>query len=93
MNKWKEGKVVKAEQAVSVSIGEEEVMLAVDEGVYYSLNSTAKYIWVCLNKPVSFSDVVESLTQEFDASEDECAEAAVKLLDDLEKFALVKRVE
>lgn len=92
MDKWKEGRVVKAEQAMSVSIGDEEVMLAVEEGVYYSLNPTAKYIWTLLSNPVSLTDIINSVTHEFEVSEDECAQAAVKFLDDLEKFALIKRV-
>lgn len=92
MSKWNEGKITKAEQALSVSIGDEEVMLAIEDGVYYSLNPTARYIWEILSDPVSLRDIVKALTEEFDANEGECAQAAEKFLDDLQKFSLIKKV-
>jgi len=83
------GKIVKAPQAISVSIGDEEVMLAIDDGVYYSLNTTGKYIWSRLEYPVSFEELVSAVQKEFETSKEDCQEAVHAFLEDLERYGLI----
>ena len=56
---------------------------------YHGLNAAAGLIWGLLANPVSASDIVQHLTDEYDVSREECEVAVVAFLEQLRDRELV----
>ncbi len=50
----------------------ETVMLAINSGTYYSLDSVGSAVWKALEQPLSLADLVARLVLDFEVSEEQC---------------------
>jgi DNA-directed RNA polymerase delta subunit len=55
------------------SLGEETVMMDINNGDYLGINSVGTDIWNLLNEPISVQDLIKKLLELYDVSEEECA--------------------
>jgi hypothetical protein len=53
-------------------LDDEVVMMDVDRGQYYGLNSSGRAIWQALATPATLADVVHRLTEAFDVEYGTC---------------------
>ena len=81
---------VKSRGQVSVALESEEVVLSCSDGVYYSLNRVAKYIFDQMNGPVSVNDLVAKVCGTFDVDEENCRKSIEEFIADLMKIGLVE---
>lgn len=58
---------------MTAEMGEELVMLHLDQGSYFGLDEIGREIWNRLDDPVSFGDLCAALQQDFDVDADTCA--------------------
>jgi hypothetical protein len=68
----------------------EAVVLQVESGRYYGLNDVGARIWECLEKPVTPSEMVERLMQEFAVEAETCLHDVLHLLEDMRRVGLVE---
>lgn len=68
----------------------EIVMLSIDNGEYYNLNSTGSFIWYNLKKPCSVGNLVNKLTETYNVPDYICLN---DILPFLEEFVDKKLVE
>ncbi len=54
------------------AIGDETVVMNMQNGNYIGLNTVASDIWVLLENPVSIDGIVKKLVSMYDVSEEEC---------------------
>jgi hypothetical protein len=65
-------KYIQNKKVIQSKIGEEVVMLDMDSGLYFGLNSVASIIWVKLEKPISFEEIVDQLLEEYGIDRQTC---------------------
>src|SRR6056297_2662033 len=68
----------------------EVVMLSLKNGEYYGLDEVATRIWELLEEPLSFSDLINKLTEEYEVSREECEKDTREYLETLRKKKLLK---
>lgn len=59
---------------LTTELGEEIVMMDIENGNYLSLNHVARLIWDILEQPTSIKTLVDDLTGKFDITEEQCLE-------------------
>jgi len=59
-------KLVASTDQVSCDLGGEAAMLHLKTGVYYGLNPVGARIWSLIQEPITFSELHEILTDEYD---------------------------
>lgn len=61
--------VVRRSQPLEAAIGDTQVLLDVEQGLYFGLNPIASRIWQSLERPVRVGDLCGSLKAEYDGEE------------------------
>ena len=82
--------VVATEHQTSSQVGDEQVILDLEEGVYYGLNDVGARIWELVQKPVQVEEIIHAIHTEYDVSVEECAADVKELLGELQDHGLVR---
>lgn len=77
------GQIVVSEDVVYENVGDELVLLDLQSGTYFGLNSVGRRIWELLIASGDASIVLERLGQEYDAPLDQLGEDLKQLLQQL----------
>lgn len=85
--------LVKDDDVLFTSMGEDAVLLHVQRGDYYSLNKVGARLWVLADGTKSIEDLAVLLTQEFEISQEQAENDIVELAEQLANEGLVKVVE
>lgn len=70
----------------------EVVMLSMETSSYYGLDKTASRIWELLEKPISFSEVISNLVNEYDVSKEQCQMDTIVFINKLVEKNLVTAI-
>jgi hypothetical protein len=65
-------KYIQNKKVIQSKIGEEVVMLDMDSGFYFGLNSVASIIWSKLEIPISFEEIIDQLMNEYNIDRQTC---------------------
>ena len=87
MEKFTQNKAI-----VQSKIGEEVVMLDMDSGFYFGLNSVASVIWGMLSNEIDFESLINQLMTQFDVERSLCEADTKELLDQLLEKNIIRRV-
>jgi hypothetical protein len=74
----------------SCELGGEAVVLNLDTGVYYGMDSVATCIWRLLHQPRSLAELRDLVTDEFDVASDRCEADLVEFVASLSSHGLVR---
>jgi hypothetical protein len=74
---------------VSTELDGETVILNITAGVYSGLDPVGTAIWNILEKPVTFSQIVEEILTRYDVTEDQCIDDMLLFLKDLADNQLI----
>ena len=80
---------VRSEKIVSSTIDDELLMLDPDQGKYFGTGAVGKRTWEILQVPVTISEIVGQLMEEFEVTEDVCRADVVKFLEALRELKLI----
>lgn len=78
-----------SEHQVFSVLDDESVILDLEEGIYYGLDTVGTRIWELLQNPIEVSELISTIEQEYDVERARCSEDIFNLLEDLEKHNLV----
>lgn len=85
-----ENNIVMQNKDIDVSdLNGEKVMMNIDKGEYFSLNSLGSRIWEIIDKPKKINEVINTLLEEYEVSEEECKENVMNFLDVLKHVDLI----
>lgn len=76
-------------QRGSASLAGELMLLSVEKGRYYNLNSVGARVWNLIESPRSIADVCRQLEAEFDVSPQQCRADVLELVSRLVDEGLV----
>lgn len=85
--------VVQGTGNIASDMGGERVMLSVQNGKYYNLGEIGGTIWNFIEKPISVTQLVTALMEEYEVEQSTCEEHVVYFLKLLLEDNLVEVVE
>lgn len=85
--------LVKDEDVLFTSMGEDAVLLHVNRGDYYSLNKVGARLWVLADGTRSIDDLATMITEEFEIDREQAEKDIIELAEQLANEELVKVVE
>jgi hypothetical protein len=85
-------KFIQNKAIVQSKIGEEVVMLDMDSGFYFGLNSVASVIWGLLANVISFEALIDQLMAQFEVERSLCEADTKELLDQLLEKNIIRKV-
>jgi Coenzyme PQQ synthesis protein D (PqqD) len=68
----------------------EKVMMSIENGKYYNLGAIGGVIWDEISIPISISNLVEKLSDEYDIETQECMNQVISFIDKLKDEMLIK---
>ena len=77
---------------VQSKIGEEVVMLDMESGFYFGLNSVASVIWSLLADEIGFEKLIDQLMAQFDVERSVCETDTQELLDQMLEKNIIRKV-
>ena len=83
--------VAQTNMAASMVDGE-AVILNLQDGNYYGLNTVGAEVWRCLQEPKTVSDIVRLITAQYEVDTETARQDVIRLLGDLEARHLIKAV-
>jgi hypothetical protein len=86
-------KYIQNAEIIQSKIGEEVVMLDMESGFYFGLNSVASIIWDMMENGISFEDLCDQLTEQFEVERTLCEADTQELLDQLLEKKIIRVVE
>ena len=84
--------VVVTDEQVSTALGDETVILGMRDGVYYGLDAVGARVWTLIASPRRVSDLVQTITREFDVAAEVCERDLLALLEEMSGRELVREV-
>jgi hypothetical protein len=85
-----EDRLSRHEDLLSTELDQEVALMSIDAGAYYGLKGPARSIWGILETPVSFSELVARLVEEYQVSPEECAADLQGFLREMEREHLLR---
>ena len=67
----------------------EKVMMDLEKGQYFALNSVASRIWEVIQSPISINKVVDTLLEEYEVEREECEKSVLEFVQGLEHASLI----
>ena len=77
---------------VQSQIGEEVVMLDMESGFYFGLNSVASVVWSLLADEIGFEKLIDQLIAQFDVERSVCEAETQELLDQMLEKNIIRKV-
>lgn len=82
--------VVAVDDQVSSALDDEEVILHLESGVYYGLNTVGAAVWERIQTPCRVTPLCDQLHSEFDVERDRLERDVLELLHDMSDEGLVQ---
>src|SRR6185295_13440033 len=79
-----------AKQQVSCGLSGEAVILSLQNGIYYGLNTVGARIWELIQEPKTVGELHTLIQQEFEVDPARCAQDLEALLEDLSNHGLIE---
>jgi len=81
--------ITQSEDQVSTDLEGEVVLMSIQQGNYYSMNSVLSRIWALSGKPVRISAICDSLMEEYQVERDVCEKQALEAVQPLAQEKLI----
>lgn len=85
--------LVKDNEVLFTSMGEDAVLLHVQRGDYYSLNRVGARLWVLADGTKTIGGLADVLTEEFEISREQAVKDIIELVEQFVNEGLVKVVD
>ena len=84
---------IQNKEVIQSRVGDEVVMLDVESGYYFGLNSVASVIWDMMKKKIELNTLVENLMKEFDVDKATCELDTLELLEEMKGKKIIRIIE
>ena len=75
--------VRRSDALLSTSLGDDVVMMDVEQGAYYGLEAVAARIWALTEQPLSVGSLCDRLVTEYQISPEQCQQEVLAFLREL----------
>jgi hypothetical protein len=84
--------VVASTEQVSCAVGEESVILGLQNSVYYGVNPVGASIWKLLQRQRSVAELRDAVLEEYDVEKESCERDLLDLLEKMQAEGLIEVV-
>ena len=84
--------VVASSEQVSCAVGEESVILGLQNSVYYGVNPVGASIWKLLQRQRSVAELRDAVLEEYDVEKEPCERDLLDLLEKMQAEGLIEVV-
>ena len=81
--------IAQSEDQVSTDLEGEVVIMGIQQGNYYSMNSVLSRIWTLAGKPIKLSALCDALMEEYEVERDVCEKQVLEAVQSLAQEKLV----
>lgn len=81
--------VAAVDHQTSAQIDGESVILDLEQGAYFGLNTVGARVWELLQEPITVGQIVDAVTSEYEVDRDQCVDDVLRLLQDLNDHDLI----
>jgi len=78
------------ELCAHTSIGDKSIILNVENGQYYELNSSSSLIWKLINEGKSVAEIISTITEEFDIEDLDINESVTKFINSCTRLNFIQ---
>lgn len=75
--------VQRSQELLASSIGDEVVMMSIENSAYYGLDPVGSKIWEMIAEPVRVSQLCDQLMERFEVSAEQCQADVLKFLNEM----------
>ena len=83
-------KVCQSKEIDSTDLNGEKVMMNLEKGKYFALNSVGSRIWNIMKEEVCVNNIIKTLLEEYDVDKETCENNVLNYLGLLENEELIK---
>jgi len=83
--------ISRSENQVSADINGETVMMSVEHGSYFGLDTIGSRIWSLIENPISVANIIDILIAEYEVTRNACTVDVIRFLSDLYGKGLIQR--
>lgn len=80
-------------ELVSTDVDGEKVMMNIENGEYFGLDSVGSRIWELIENPIRVEELVNLLIEEFEVSKEQCKSDTLEFLNELLEKKLLLIIE
>ena len=80
----------RTQEIVSADLDGDMVMMSIEQGKYYGMDSIGSRIWALLETPLTVSALCDLLLEEYEVSREHCEQEVLTFLNDLAKEKLLE---
>lgn len=84
--------VTQNEGNIVSDMGNEKVMLNIENGKYYNLGEIGGDIWESISKPTQVNELVNHIVKKYDVQTDKCEEEVISFLENMYQENLIELV-
>lgn len=84
--------ISRSDALLSASLGDDVVMMDVEQGAYFGLEAVAARIWALTEQPMSVGSLCERLVTEYQISPEQCQQEVLAFLGELLNQQIVQIV-
>ncbi|ADY55919.1 hypothetical protein Sgly_1621 [Syntrophobotulus glycolicus DSM 8271] len=77
----------------TAEVGGEVVMMSLDKGKYFALDSVGSRIWELMEKPQTVKEIIQCLLEEYEVDEQTCRNNVLEFLNKLDEEGLMELIE
>ncbi len=85
-----ESRVSQIEDIVVSDIDDEKVMMSVEKGQYYNLDTVGSRVWELIDKPIKVSELIDALLLKYDVDRETCERDVLVFLEELHKDGILQ---
>lgn len=76
-------KIIRSEDFITSTVENDLVMMSLEKGAYYSLDTIGSHIWERIAQPITVAALCQNLTDEFDVETEQCQADVLAFLNEL----------
>ena len=80
-------------EVLSSRIDDEVVLMSIEAGYYFALDTVGSRIWELLSKPLTNDELTEALMEEYDVERDTCVKEVNSFIEEMRSKNLIIRLE
>ncbi|MEK4818504.1 lasso peptide biosynthesis PqqD family chaperone [Priestia sp. FSL R5-0680] len=84
--------VTQSEGNIVSDMGNEKVMLNIENGKYYNLGEIGGDIWESISKPTQVNELVNHIVKRYEVQTDKCEEEVISFLENMYQENLIELV-
>lgn len=84
---------IKNNESISSKLLDEQVILDIEKGKYFSLNPVATKIWDILEQPLTIDTLCDKLVEVYNIEKEKCRVETIAYIQEMMKLGLIREVE